>query len=91
MKRLNHQIAYFARAGRERGWQYYTQHLPALCFFVSVLLALAHFALAIYEQEGVHELSPSQIEAQGAVMVRVPANTQPKPRATALSVSYSSC
>jgi hypothetical protein len=65
MKRLNHQIAYFARAGRERGWQYYTQHLPALCFFVSVLLALAHFALAVYEQEGVHELSPSQIDAQG--------------------------
>jgi hypothetical protein len=65
LKRLNHQIAYFAQAGWRRGWHYYTQHLPALCFFISVLLALAHFALAIYDQEGGHELSSSPIEVQG--------------------------
>jgi hypothetical protein len=64
LKRLNQQIAYFAQAGRRLGWHRYTQDLPALCFFASVLLALAHFALAVYEQEGGHGPSPGQIEVQ---------------------------
>jgi hypothetical protein len=60
VKRLNQQITYFAQAGRNIGWQRYTYHLPALCFFASVLLALTHFALAIYEQGGNHNQSLAQ-------------------------------
>jgi hypothetical protein len=52
---------------------------------------IAYFALAVYEQEGGHELSPSPIEAQGGALAQPPADTRPKPRTTALSVSYSSC
>jgi hypothetical protein len=65
VKRLNQQITYFAQAGRNIGWQRYTYHLPALCFFASVLLALAHFARAIYEQGGGHGQSPGQTIEQG--------------------------
>jgi hypothetical protein len=64
VKRLNQQIAYFAEAGWNIGWQRYTQHLPAACFFASVLLALTHFALAVYEQGGGQALPPNQMEAQ---------------------------
>jgi hypothetical protein len=91
VKRLNQQIAYFAEAGWNIGWQRYTQHLPAACFFASVLLALAHFALAVYERDGGQALPPIKWRRRREAIVHLPAVTRTSPGATALSASSSSC
>jgi hypothetical protein len=91
VKRLNQQITYFAQAGRNIGWQRYTQHLPALCFFISVFLALGHFGLDICKQYGYCAQAAGQAGAPGASTVNPRANLWANPRTMALSKGCSWC
>lgn len=50
LKRLNQQITYFSQASRHIRGEHIIRQLPVWLFFVSVLCAFAHFALAIYER-----------------------------------------
>ena len=66
-KRLDQQITYFSQAAQHIGWERYTRHLPALFFFISVLLAFGHFAFAIYERGEAHARSSVASSDQGHV------------------------
>ena len=67
VKRLNQQITYFSQAAKPTSWERFTRHLPALFFFVSVLLAFDHFALAIYERGAGHGQQPHEFSGHGRV------------------------
>lgn len=69
--RLQGQIDYFASAAhRNAKWDRPLRHLPAACFFGSVLAALGHFALDLAAHgEGLHELSTFLIVLAAALPV----------------------
>jgi hypothetical protein len=50
-KRLDQQMAYFSQAAQRSAWQRFASHLPAACFFISVLLVFGHFAFDVYKRK----------------------------------------